>query len=280
MSITRPSRDRSAESQGTNSTRWIAFGVIGIVVIVLLFEAFGTVPAGFRGVTLRFGAPTGEVKQPGLYMITPFVTHVALVNVQIQAYHAEAIEAASADLQDVHTSVTVNYTIDPAHVIDSYVNFRNDVVVRILAPNVQESVKSATARFSAQQLIQERPRVKELTDKTLLDRVRPFWVVIDATSITQFQFSPSFTQAIEAKVAAEQNALTAQRNLERVKFEAQQQVERARAEAQALALQKAQITPALLQLRWIEKWNGVLPQVQSGQSMIPLLNLPAPKEGK
>jgi regulator of protease activity HflC (stomatin/prohibitin superfamily) len=98
MSTARPPRDRFAESPGTNATRSIGIAVIGFIVIVLLFEMFGTVPAGFRGITLRFGAPTGEVKQPGLYVIIPFVTHVALVNVQIQAYHAEAIEAASADL--------------------------------------------------------------------------------------------------------------------------------------------------------------------------------------
>src|SRR5262249_45060003 len=162
--------------------------------------------------------------------IMPFFQAVVPVNVQIQAYHAEAIEAASADLQDVHTSVTVNYQIDPSRVVEVYTNLRDDAVGRILAPNVQETVKSTTARFTAQQLIQERPIVKETADKTLAARVSPFGVRIDATSITQFSFSPSFTQAIEQKVAAEQNALTAQRNLERVKFEAQQQVERARAE--------------------------------------------------
>src|SRR5262252_667691 len=130
--------------------RLIGWGIILVVGLIVLAEMFGTVPAGYRGVVLRFGAPTGEVKQPGLYVVTPFVTHVALVNVQIQAYHAEAVEAASADLQDVHTSVTVNFSIDPSHVVDVYVNLGNDPVRRILAPNVQETVKSSTARFSAQ----------------------------------------------------------------------------------------------------------------------------------
>src|SRR5262249_27013342 len=85
------------------ANRLIGWGAVAIVGLVLLVQMFGTVPAGYRGVVLRFGAPTGEVKQPGLYVVTPFVTHVARVNVQIQAYHVEAVEAASADLQDVHT---------------------------------------------------------------------------------------------------------------------------------------------------------------------------------
>src|SRR5260370_1365188 len=74
---------------GMNTTRLVGYALAGVVVLIFLGEMFGTVPAGFRGVVLRFGAPTGEVKMPGLYVVTPFVTHVALVNVQIQAYHPE-----------------------------------------------------------------------------------------------------------------------------------------------------------------------------------------------
>lgn len=278
MATDRLRRNLPGGGDPSPANRLIGWVAVVIVVLVLLFQMFGTVPAGYRGVVLRFGAPTGEVKQPGLYVVTPFVTHVARVNVQIQAFHVEAVEAASADLQDVHTSVTVNFSVDPAHAVDIYVNLGNDPVGRILAPNVQETVKSSTAQFTAQQLIQERPKVKAVADATLMDRVKPFWIIVEATSITQFQFSPSFTQAIEAKVAAEQNALTAQRNLERVKYEAQQKIVQAQAEAEALRLQKAQITPELLQLRWIEKWNGQLPTYAAGGSgPVPFLNIPGGK---
>lgn len=260
--------------------RWVIWGIVGLVGLWMLGHVFGQVPAGYRGVVLQFGAPTGQVKAPGLYVVTPFVTTVALMNVQIQAYHTDAIEAASADLQDVHTSVTVNYQIDPQRVVEVYTNLRNDAESRILSPNVQETVKSTTAKFTAQQLIQERPRVKAEADKTLTNRVEPFGLRIDATSITQFQFSPSFTSAIEAKVAAEQNALTAQRNLDRVRFEAQQQVELARAQAQALTLQKTAVTPELVALRRIEaqlkavdKWDGHMPNVVTGGGPVPLLDV-------
>ena len=258
----------------------IVLAVLLVIAGFTLDEAFGQVSAGFRGVVLRFGAPTGEVKEPGLYMIPPWIESVVPMNVQIQAYHAEAIEAASSDLQDVHTSVTVNYQIDPGRVVEVYTNLRNDAEARILSPNVQETIKSTTAKFTAQQLIQERPIVKETADKTLASRVEPFGLRIDATSITQFQFSPSFTQAIEAKVAAEQNALTAQRNLERVKFEAAQQVELARAQAQALSLQKTAVTPELVALRRIEaqlkavdKWDGHMPNVVTSGGPVPLLDV-------
>jgi hypothetical protein len=91
-----------------------------------------------------------------------------------------------------------------------------------------------------------------------------FNIVVDEFNIVDFSFSEEFNKAIEAKQTAEQNALKAKRDLERVKIEAEQMVTRAKAEADAQRLQRETITPILLQLRAIEKWNGVLPQVTGG----------------
>ncbi|HCC69193.1 MAG TPA: HflC protein, partial [Nitrospiraceae bacterium] len=92
-----------------------------------------------------------------------------------------------------------------------------------------------------------------------------------AFSITAFSFSSAFTEALEAKQAAEQLALKAKRDLDRVRIEAQQKVTTATAEAEALRLQRANISPDLIELRKveanlraIEKWNGILPQVTGG----------------
>lgn len=256
------------------TTRQIGWLVAAAVVLAFLFEMFGTVPAGYRGVVLRFGAPTGQVKEPGLYVVTPFVQHVAKVNVQIQAYQTQAIESASADLQDVHTGVTVNFQVDPARVVQVYTNFRDEIVDRILRPNVQETVKAATAKFTAEQLITQRAAVKQLTDTILAQRVEPFGLHVEATSITQFEFSPSFTQAIEAKVTAEQNALREKNRLLQVEYEAKQKIAAAEGEAQALALRRAQLNPAILQLEAIQKWDGKLPQIMSSGGAVPFINVP------
>jgi prohibitin 2 len=252
--------------------RLIRPAIILIFALILLQMSFGTVPAGYRGVVLQFGAPTGEVKQPGFYAIVPFIQHVAKMNVQIQAYKTQAIESASADLQDVHTGVTVNYQVDPSRVVQVYTNFGYDIEERILQPNVQETVKASTAKFTAEQLITQRANVKALADQILESRVQPFGLRIAATSITQFEFSPTFTQAIEAKVTAEQNALQARNRLLQVQYEAQQSVARAEGEAKALAVRRAQLNPEILQLEAIQKWDGHLPQIL-GSGAVPFINV-------
>jgi regulator of protease activity HflC (stomatin/prohibitin superfamily) len=97
-------------------------------------------------------------------------------------------------------------------------------------------------------------------------------------SITDFSFSKSFNEAIEAKVTATQQVLKAERDLQRVRLEAQQQIEQARAQAEALRIQKENVTPSLVELRRIEaqfraidKWNGQMPTYVSGP--VPILDV-------
>ena len=86
---------------------------------------------------------------------------------------------------------------------------------------------------------------------------------INQVDILDFSFSKTFNEAIEAKVTAEQEALKAKANLERVKFEAQQEIEKAKAEAEKIKIQAEAITKEgwaeYVKLQWIQKWDGKLP---------------------
>lgn len=254
-------------------------GLIVFIVINILLPGFGQVPAGARGVVLRFGAVTGDVKGEGIYFITPWVESVEIMSVQTEAYEAEA-EAASFDLQDVRTKVTLNYSLDPNDVATVYRTLRRDYVGRIIKPAVQEAVKASTAKFKADELITRRETVKEAIQRVLADRLSTHGIHVDALSITDFSFSEEFTKAIEAKVTATQRALEAQQNLQRVKFEAQQAIELAKAQAEALRLQRQNISAELVELRRIEaqvkaieKWNGQMPQFVGSGAPVPILDL-------
>jgi len=106
---------------------------------------------------------------------------------------------------------------------------------------------------------------------TLTERLMVHNMAVDAFSIVGFSFSKIFMEAIESKQTAEQLALKAKRDLERIKIEAEQKVTAAKAEAESLRLQRANISTDLIELRKIEanlkaieKWNGILPQVTGG----------------
>ncbi len=265
-----------AQITGASAARLV--GGIAVLILTLGISAsFGQVPAGYRGVVLRFGAPTGTIKNEGLYMVTPFINAVEVLSVQVVAFDAVA-EAASRDLQDVRAKVTLNYSLDPDKVIDIYRTLRRDHEDRIIKPAIQEAVKASTARFTAEELITRRPEVRDAITQNLAQRLERFGIRTEATSITDFAFSKSFNEAIEQKVTATQQVLKAERDLQRIRLEAQQQIESARAQAEALRIQKENVTPGLVELRRIEaqlraidKWNGQLPTYSTGP--VPVLDV-------
>ena len=269
-----------------------------VVVIVSAVAIFGnatvTIPTGYKGVLLVWGEAT-EVLPEGLHFINPIGTDIELMNVQIQK--SEATEAtASEDLQEVTTTVAVNYRLEEAYLLEIYKNFRQDYEARIIAPNIEESLKAATAEYAATELITNREEVKTTFLNILEIRVDDYHIEILSVSVTNFQFSPSFTAAIEAKVTAEQKALEAQNKLKQIEYEAQQQVIQASANAtaittlaqananatvtaanataEAIQIIQVELTPEYVQYLVAIGWDGKLPLYWSGNGTMPLLLIP------
>jgi regulator of protease activity HflC (stomatin/prohibitin superfamily) len=180
-------------------------------------------------------------------------------------------EAASRDLQVVQTTMVLNYNLEPSKAGSMYSNIGLNYNERVIDPAVKESFKAAAARYTAEELISKREALKTEVRNFLRDRLQGFGVVVVELSITDFEFSQEFNKAIESKQTAEQNALRAKRDLDRIRVEAEQKIASAKAEAESLRLQRQVISPELIQLRQIEaqikaieKWDGKLPNVTGG----------------
>ncbi|MBM4141347.1 MAG: prohibitin family protein [Nitrospira sp.] len=245
--------------------------IIGaILVFFLLLNPWVQIGAGQRGVVLNFGAVQENVFGEGLHFRIPIMQQVIPMDVKVQKSLTSAA-ASSSDLQEVSSEVALNYHIvqDKANIV--YQSIGIHFKERIIDPAVQEVVKAVTAKYSAEELITKRPAVSEAMRANLAERLMTHNIAVDAFSIVGFSFSKIFMEAIESKQTAEQLALKAKRDLDRIRIEAEQKITAAKAEAESLRLQRANISPDLIELRKIEanlkaidKWNGILPQVTGG----------------
>lgn len=247
----------------------VAVAVGAVIILWALLAFFFTVDAGERGVVLRFGAVTRVVAE-GIHVKWPFMENVVRMNIRVQKSTTKT-EAASRDLQAVHTTIVLNFNLQPDKVGEVYKTLRTAYVETVVDPIVKEAFKAASARFTAEELISKRETIKNEVREYLRNRMIPFGIDIVELSITDFEFSPEFNRAIEAKQTAEQLALKAKRDLDRIKVEAQQKIAIAQAEAEALRIQRQAVTPELVRLREveaqmkaIEKWDGKLPSVTGG----------------
>ena len=250
---------------------WRNILIIGAMLVVLmLFKPWVQIGAGERGIVLNFGAVQKNVLDEGMHFRIPIMQQVIIMDVKVQKTQTDA-SSASSDLQDVTLSVALNYHIIPDKANIVYQSIGIEFKERIIDPAIQEVTKAVSAKYSAEELITKRPSVSTAMKDALSEKLMASNIAVDAVSIVTFSFSKVFMDAIEAKQTAEQHALKAKRDLDRIKIEAEQTIAAATAEAEALRLQKMNISPDLIELRKIEanlkaieKWNGILPQVTGG----------------
>jgi regulator of protease activity HflC (stomatin/prohibitin superfamily) len=245
-------------------TRQLATIAIIAAVLVVAASSFKVVGPGERGVLFsKFSGIKDVQLGEGLHFKLPFFEEIITIDVKVQKSQTDA-RAASKDLQNVSSTIAVNFHIDPSRAHKVYQEIGLSFKERIIDPAVQEAVKSVTAHFTAEELITRRSEVKDAIKASLTERLKEFNIMVDEFSIVNFDFSHEFNAAIEAKQTAEQSALKAKRDLDRIKIEAEQRITQARAEAESQRLQRETLTPIMLQLRAIEKWDGKLPQVSGG----------------
>lgn len=248
--------------------------ILLIALVLMALTGCQSVGTTDRGVVTKWGAVTGEVKEPGLHWFNPFVTKIVNFDISINRLDVEAA-AASKDLQNVSFLGAVNYQILPEKVLDIYKNVQLDLSHTVIKPALQEAIKSVTAQYTAEELITRREEVKDKIKASLIVRLAPYGVNVIEFNIVNFNFSASFNEAIENKVSAEQNALASKNKLEQVKYESEQKVAEAKGKAEALRVESEAISsdPKILELRAIEKWNGILPTQMIPGGSLPFIGL-------
>jgi regulator of protease activity HflC (stomatin/prohibitin superfamily) len=260
----------------------IGFGVVVVLGLLMIFSTFGTIDAGERGVHTRFSNVVG-IKDPGLYFKLPFIDKIRTFNVKTQVVsyeREEPLEAASKDLQAIQIATVVNYHLDPSAVGQIYTQYgREDVFeTNVIRPTVRDTVKAVASQYTTEELVTKRPEFTEAVRVKLNERLVDNHVIVEQVNITNFAFSPSFQAAIDAKSTAEQNALAAKNKLAQSEYEAAQRVAQAKGEAEAIRIQSQAINAQggedYVNLKAIEKWNGMLPQQFVPGSALPFINLP------
>jgi len=241
--------------------------IVGIFILITIFCSFTVVSAGHTGVKVNLGKVSDTVLNEGLHFKMPFITSIVQVDNRVTKTEVET-NAASKDLQSISTKVAVNYRVNRNSSASIYKNVGNDFNYVIVNPAIQECVKSVAARYNAEQLITNRNVVSVEMEKEISQKINPYGLNIEVLNIVNFDFSEEFNKAIEAKQTAQQQALKAEQDLERIKVEAQQMVEKAKAESEAYQLKNQQITDKIVMMQFVDKWDGKLPSVTSGGSAL------------
>lgn len=278
---------RTTNPAPKNLGKMIAVIVVCVILGFLFVSSFTIVPAGNTGVILTLGKVSSTSFGEGFHLKVPFIQNVENMSNKIQVYETPA-SAVSKDLQTISSNIAVNYRLVSDKAADMYQNVGTDYQTVLIAPVVQECMKSATAKYTAEQLITERQAVGDEVKSALDAKLNSYGIYIEKFNIVNFDFSAEFNNAIEAKQVAEQNLLKTETEQKQaitiaeaeakkkvIAAEANANAILAEAEAQAEAnrLLEASLSDKVIAYEQIAKWDGVMPKVVSGDSNGMLINI-------
>lgn len=261
----------------------IAVCGISLLVIIALLILFPIrmVETNHTGVLTRFGKVQEKTISNGLHILPP-LTKVDKINNKIQVLEIKA-DGFSSDIQEVHIVYDLSYNILPENSKYIFENIGKKYEDNIITPKTMESIKIVLAKFTAQDLISKRTEVSKLIEEVLTEKISSYKINVSSASIRDIDFNETYTNAVEQKQVAEQNKLKQQTEAETkiIQAEAEARVRKIEAEGKASAkiieaesiskannLIKQSADEKVIKLQYIEKWNGVLPQVVGENSTI------------
>ena len=253
----------------------IAAAVVAVILVVV--ACFATVPAGHTGVVTTFGRVENYTLDSGAHFVAPWKNVVRMDN-RVQKQTLE-LPCFSSDIQEVNIRYTVNYQISKADAMTLYSTVGTGYYEKVIEPNIAESVKVATARYTAEDLVGMRDSLAAEIQDILADKLSGYHIVLVGTSIENMDFTDVFTNAVEAKQVAQQNKLRAQTEAEQriIESEAAAEIRKieadaeayellAKAEAEAEANRKISesLTQNLIDYTYANAWDGRLPRIMTG----------------
>ncbi len=253
--------------------RYILWGAVALVAILVFFSSFYTIKSTERGVLSTFGKISSGVIDDGLHVKIPFIQTVKKVNVQQKKFDGNE-NSYTRDVQTSEVQYTINYDLVRENVNNLIKNVGDDYHNRIVVPFIRSAMKQAFGNFAATEIVENRDAVRREIENTLRHTLDSNYFLNIQFQLVNIDFDDDFENAIKEKQVAEQQALKAKNVTIQIEEQAKQTKIRAEADAEAIRIKAKALesNPKLVEYEAVQKWDGKMPQYMMGNSL-PLINL-------
>jgi regulator of protease activity HflC (stomatin/prohibitin superfamily) len=205
-------------------------GLIGLLVLLVLYLATTVVPAGHVGVQDFFGTVSDRVLSPGIALIMPG-TQVIKFSVQTREIKETAAVPTSEGLI-VNLDVSLLFRLRPEAAGRVYKMIGRHFEDVVIDPQLRSAIRDVTAEHEAKVLYSStRELVAQNIFKHMQVALAPRGIEAEQVLLRAVQLPPLLTAAIQEKLQAEQQSQRMRFVLDRERQEA----DRKRVEAQGIA---------------------------------------------
>jgi prohibitin 2 len=243
-----------------------SIGIALLVFVVILMASSGTyvINPGHRGVEVTLGKVSPAFKPEGFGFKAPLMTTIYPVSIRQQTVE-ESAECYSSDLQQVKFDLRVLFRIPEASVVKLFQEYYGQPFQSLVAPRIHEALKEAAALQSAEQIVKNREQIKTLSLELSRRKIGELLVIEDIV-IQNITLTAELERAIEAKMIQEQEAAKSKYVQQRAQIDADTAIIQAKGEAESIRIRGEALkdTPAFVDLKIVDKWDGLTPLVIGG----------------
>jgi len=244
-----------------------------LLLLIATTTACATVRQGDVGVKRTLGRIDPEPLDAGVRLINPFVTRV--IRVPVRTVNLElGLDLPSREGLNVRSELSILYRVRPADAPRVISDIGPDYEQALILAVFRSAAADVTARYMAKDMHSGsraaiEAEIRDLMAKNLKDR----GFEVEAVLLKSISLPPGLYQAVEAKLAAEQEAQRMHFVLQREELEAQRKRIEAEGVAAAQGALAAAINPAVIEWARIEAFREL---ATSANAKV----IVAPAEGK
>ena len=205
----------------------VGVGALLISIVLIVVSCISSVPTGHTGILSTFGAVSDNVLPNGVNFHAPWQDVVTMSNKE-QTF-TERNVAFSKDLQEVAYTYTVKYSLNAVAAPNIYKTVGSDYFNILIKPQVNNAVKAQFGKCEAEDMTETRNEIQRAINDAVASYAETYGITLQVF-LDDFDFTDAYTNAIEAKQVAEQEAL-------RDKTQQEMETERARQEAERTKIQ-------------------------------------------
>jgi regulator of protease activity HflC (stomatin/prohibitin superfamily) len=246
-------------------------GIVVFLIILVLFNPVKFIGAGESGVVFnRFLGMTDRRLEQGFNLINPITDSVKVYGLKVRVTDYPEIDGMSSDNQTIKLHIAINWKYQPDHLSDIYTKIVGNIEDTVMLNIVNEVIKANLGKVQIGEIAKNREGLRIAIEKNLKIRMSEYYVDIVNLSIVNVDYSADFEKAVENKQVAQQQAQQAE-------YEKQAAIAKAEGQARSNQLLQQNATKAVIELKLIEKWNGVLPTTMTGDKSSILLSIAGSK---
>ncbi len=245
------------------------FSTVILSIILFICSLFYIVQPGQVGVEILFGKVI-KYSPSGMNGKNPLASVVKL-DLRTIKYETK-LEGASKDLQEIGVDIAINYRLDYAKIAELYNTVGIDYEVKVINPAVMNLAKAAISQFPIADVIVRRNELSKVIYDSLKDRLAQYFIVLETVNLNNISFAKAFSAAVEEKQVQEQGVQTAEYKRQQAMKQKETTILEAQAESEKQRLLRNTTSKEVIDLKWIEKWNGQLPTYMMGNA-VPIVNI-------